>query len=109
MPFNNINVIDDVAILKANKSYLITEMEVTVLVEEFRKEGYQYFAEFDSSLEREQNARYVVDTLIKYSNKLLGPFKNIIENEKKLQNINLRLKDSRYVTGTKIGTCLCSR
>lgn len=79
-------------------------MEVAILVEEFTKKGIN-FAGYDSSLEREQNARYVVDTLIKYSNNLLCPFKNIIENEKKLQNISQRLKDSRYVTETKIGTC----
>ncbi|CAC5360230.1 unnamed protein product [Mytilus coruscus] len=100
---DNINVVDDLVVLKANRSYLITEMEVAIIVEEFVKKGYTNFSDLDSTIERKRNAGDVVDKIINDSNNLLGPFKNIIENEKKLRNIYQRLKDSRYVIGTKIG------
>ncbi|CAC5369143.1 unnamed protein product [Mytilus coruscus] len=96
------DIIDDVEILKANKTYLVNEMETADMSEIFN--GYQDFKNFDQSAEKIDKNLYILNTILRHPTNYLERFKHQIEQKDTCRNIRKRLEETRYVYGKKIET-----
>lgn len=93
--------IDDIAVVKANKSYLVKELETAFILKEFQE--YPDFMKIDTSAEKKKKNTDIVDTILRNPTHCLQHFNCVIRNNDKFRNICKRLDDSRYTHGKKIG------